>query len=75
MKRILIEHMSSRYEDELTGRLFVREGECWDLGQTNSPTSARHGDDLGFIRIWVTLPRRLVFWDGALSPYKTRFVL
>ena len=57
---------------------------CWDLGQTNSPTSARRGDGLGFIRIWATPPNsgdglgfiriwatppnRLVFWDGAPSP-------
>ena len=37
--------------------------------QTNSPTLARQGDGLRFIRIWVTPPRRLVFWDGAPSPY------
>ena len=24
---------------------------CWDLGRTNSPTSARRGDGLEFIRI------------------------
>ena len=47
----LVEHMSSRCEDELIGRLFIREGDCWDLGQTNSPTSAIHGDSLGYIRI------------------------
>ena len=44
----LVEHISSRCEDELTGRLFVREGDCWDLGRTNSLTSARHGDGLGY---------------------------
>jgi len=38
--------------------------------RTNSPTSARHGDSLGYIRIWTTPPRRLVFWNGAPSPYK-----
>ena len=43
---------------------------CWDLGRTNSPISARHGDSLGYIRIWATPPRRLVFWDGSPSPYK-----
>ena len=37
------------------------------MGRTNSPTSARHGDDLEYIRIWKTLLRRLVFWDGAPS--------
>ena len=26
---------------------------CWDLGRTNSPTSARRGDDLGYIWSWV----------------------
>ena len=30
--------------------------------RTNSPPSARHRDDLKYIKIWVTLPRRLVFW-------------
>ena len=63
----LVEHMSFRCEDELTGRLFVRDGDCWDLGRTNSPTSARHGDGIGYIRIWATPPRKLVFWDGAPS--------
>jgi len=38
---------------------------CWDLGRTNSLTSARRGDGLGYIRIWATPPRRLVFWDGV----------
>jgi len=38
-----------------------REGDCWDLGRTNSPTSARHGDGLGYIRIWAIPLRRLVF--------------
>jgi len=41
-----VENMSSRCEDELTGRLFVREGDCRDLGRTNSLTPARHGDGL-----------------------------
>ena len=41
---------------------------CWDLGRTNSSTSARRGDGLGNIRIWATPPKRLVFWDGAPSP-------
>jgi len=44
------------------------EGDYWDLDRTNNPTSARYRDGLGYIRIWVTLPRRLVFWDGAPSP-------
>ena len=64
----LVVNVSSRCEDELTGRLFIREGDCWDLGRTNSPTSARRGDGLGYIKIWATPPDRLVFWDGALSP-------
>ena len=42
--------------------------DCWDLGRTNSLTSARRGNGLGYIRISVTPPRRLVFWDGAPSP-------
>ena len=47
---ISMEHMSSKCEDELTWRLFVltwtlySRGDCWD---SNSPTSARHEDDLG----------------------------
>jgi len=53
--------MFSRCEDELTGRLFIREGDCWDLGRTNSLTSARHGDGLEFIKIWATPSRKLVF--------------
>jgi len=40
---------SSKREDELTGKLFVREGNCWDLGRTNGPTSAIHGNGLGYI--------------------------
>ena len=46
----------------------MKEKYCWDLGQTKSPTLARHGDGLKFIRIWATPPNRLVFWDGAPSP-------
>jgi len=38
------------------------------LGRRSSPTSPRYGDVLGYIRIWATLSRRLVFWDGAPSP-------
>ena len=34
------------------------------MGRTNSPTSTRHGVGLGYIRIWVTSPKRAVFWDG-----------
>ena len=63
----LDEHISSGCEDELTGRLFVRGG-LLGFVRTNNPTSARHGDDLGYIR--ATPPRRLVFWDGAPSLYK-----
>ena len=33
----------------------------------DSLTSARHEDDLGYIRIWATPPRGLVFGDGAPS--------
>ena len=42
-----VEYMSFRCENELTGRLFIREGDCWDLDRTNSATTARHGDGLG----------------------------
>jgi len=38
--------------------------------QTNSPTLARQGDGLGYIKIWATPPRRLIFWDSASSSYK-----
>ena len=38
--------------------------------QTNSLTLARQGDGLWYIKIWATPPDRLVFWDGAPSPYK-----
>ena len=38
--------------------------------RTNSLTSARDVDGFGFIRIWATPPRKLVFLDGASSPYK-----
>ena len=31
-----------------------QEKQCWDLGRINSPTSARRGDGLEYIRIWVT---------------------
>ena len=40
------------------------------MGRTNSPTLARHGDGLGFIRTWDIPSRMLVFWDGAASPFK-----
>ena len=40
-------------------------GDYWDLGRTNSPTLARRGDDLGFIRIWATPLNRLI---GAPNP-------
>ena len=29
--------------------------------EQNSPTSARHGDGLGYIKIWATPPKWLVF--------------
>jgi len=35
--------------------------------RTNSPTSVRLGDDLEYISVWVTPPKRLTFWDGAPS--------
>ena len=52
VKRISMEHMSSKYEDELARKLFIREGDCWDLGRTNSPTSSRRRDGHGYIRTW-----------------------
>ena len=63
----LREHMSFRCEDELTGRLFVRERDYWDLGRTNSPTSARHGDGLGYIRIWAPCREDSLFEEGLLG--------
>ena len=33
--------------------------------RTNSPTSVRLGDGIGYISVWATPPRKLVFWDGA----------
>jgi len=32
--------------------------------------SSRCEDELEYIRIWATPPRRLVFWDGAPRPYR-----
>ena len=55
--------MSSGCEDELT-RNSLFEGGLLEFVRTNSPTSARHEDDLEYIRIWATPARRLVFWDG-----------
>ena len=46
---------------ELAGETLCSRGDCWDLGRTNSLTSARHGDGLENIRIWATPSRRLVF--------------
>jgi len=37
---------------------------------TNSPTSARHENDLEYIKILGTPFRKLVFCDGAPNPYK-----
>ena len=50
-------HVRLRWKSELFMRI-------------NSPTLARQGDDLRYIRIWATPSRSLVFWDGAPSPYK-----
>ena len=47
----LVEHMSSRCEDELTRKLVVGEEDYWDFDRTNSPTLARLEDDLKCIRI------------------------
>jgi len=72
-----MEHMSSRCEYAIPGVKMSLEGDSFfegeivgNLGRTNSPTSARHGDGIGFIRIWATPPNRLVFWDGVPSPYR-----
>ena len=46
-------------------------GNCWAGCRANGPTSARHGNSLGYIRIWATPSRRLVFWDGAPNPSQT----
>ena len=43
------------------------------MGRTNSLTSARRRDGLGYIRIWATPPQRLVSWDGAPSPTKMMY--
>jgi len=51
------------------GKLILVVYYVGNLGRTNSPTSVRHEDDLGFIRIWATPPNRLVFWDGTPSPH------
>ena len=40
-----------------------------EIMRTNSPTSARHGDDLGYIRIWATPSRMLAFNDGTPNLY------
>jgi len=38
--------------------IYMLSGRVVDVGQ-NSSTSARHEDDLGYMRIWTTSPRRL----------------
>ena len=37
------------------------EGGLLEFMRTDSPTSARHGDGLGYTRIWASPPKRLVF--------------
>ena len=37
------------------------------FGSINSPTSARHRDELEYVKIWATPLRRLVFWESAPS--------
>jgi len=58
VKRISMEHMSSICDDDLPGVKMSLQGDSLfergiveNLGRTNSPTSARHGDGLKFIRI------------------------
>ena len=45
-----------------------REREVLGFRSNKCLTSARRGDGLGYISIWATPPRRLVFWDGAPGP-------
>ena len=65
---------------ELAEALYSR-GDGRDLGRTKSLTSARHRDDLGYIRIWITLLRRLFFgmlpksFIFELSMFKLSFKL
>ena len=47
-------------KDELAGRHFVREGLLSLDGRTNSPTSVRHADDLG----WVYKDLRQIHLEG-----------
>ena len=35
--------------------------------RTNSSTSIRLGDGLGYISVWAAPPNRLNFWDGVPS--------
>ena len=58
VKKILVEHMSSRCIDGISGVKMSLQGDSLfergigeNLGRTNSPTSVRHGNGLGFIRI------------------------
>jgi len=52
--------MSSKCEDDLPGVKMSLQGDSlFERGivgnmRINSPTSARHGDGFGFIRIWPT---------------------
>ena len=69
VKKISMEHMSFRREDELTRRLFTQWEIVGNLGRINSPTSARHRNGLEFIRIWATPPNRLIF--SRLAPTHT----
>ena len=39
--------ISARCEDELTGRIFVREGDCWDLCEQIVPFRLDMGMVLG----------------------------
>ena len=46
-------------KNELAGRLFIRGG--FVEYRTDSPTAARHGDGLEYIKIWATIPNKLTF--------------
>ena len=51
---ILVLYCSGRVKISKTGAQNMGSGvdsTCWNLGRTNSPTSARHEDGLGYIRI------------------------
>jgi len=46
--------------------VYLKEG-LLSIVRTNSPTSVRLGDGLGYISVCVTPPNKLTFWDSAPS--------